>query len=84
MIENNIDTGDTVLHVPSQEEWIVAFVSGDYLCPCGWPLCYAKLSDCKLVEKADSGRKRDILNQMARCGGDDPRRHYAIDTLDKA
>ena len=47
-----IDTGDTVHHEPTGENWIVAFVDGDVLSPLGWPETVAKLADCTLLKKA--------------------------------
>lgn len=41
--------GDTVLHRPTGEEWIVAYAEGDYLAWAGWPNGLAKLADCDLV-----------------------------------
>ncbi len=45
----SIRTGDTVLHKPSGEKWLVAYVQGEYLAWCGWPEGEAKLADCELV-----------------------------------
>ncbi len=47
-----IDTGDIVLHGPTEERWVVACVQGDRLSWVGWPEGTALLSDCTLVEKA--------------------------------
>ena len=46
----SIRTGDTVLHRPSGEKWMVAYVEGDFLAWRGWPDGEARLSDCDLVE----------------------------------
>lgn len=46
-------TGDHVLHKPSGETWVVAFVDGDDLAWCGWPNGLARTSDCEL----DSARQ---------------------------
>lgn len=47
-----IKSGDTVLHKPTGETWVVYEVKNDTLKPCGWPPTYAKLSDCEKVENA--------------------------------
>lgn len=47
-----IDSGDIVHHIPTGEDWIVAFVDGANISPLGWPETVAKLSDCLLLEKA--------------------------------
>ena len=44
----SIRTGDTVLHKPSGEKWLVAYVQGEYLAWCGGPEGEAKLADCEL------------------------------------
>jgi hypothetical protein len=41
--------GDTVLHKPTGEEWLVAYVEGDDLAWCGWPDGLARTGDCELV-----------------------------------
>jgi hypothetical protein len=42
-MQHNIDTGDTVHHGPTGEDWLVAFVDGDKLSPLGWPETVAKV-----------------------------------------
>lgn len=59
------DTGD-IVRVPSlDEEWIVAFVEGDYLYCCGWPLTGVRLSQVELVERATPERRQQLLKDMA-------------------
>jgi hypothetical protein len=67
-----VRTGDTVRHEPSGEEWLVAYVEGTDLVPCGWPLTFAKVSDCKLVTACSDEESTALLNRMAdmRDGGD--------------
>lgn len=73
-----MQTGDTVLHKPSGETWSVAFVEGDELVPRGWPLSYAKVSDCELVTACSWEVRREILRDMAKMINlSDPRRQYA-------
>ena len=73
-----IDTGDFVLHTPSGENWVVAFVCDDFLFPCGWPLTRAKLSDCSLIERATPAFRQSILADMAAIYNEsDPRYRYA-------
>ena len=70
--------GDTVLHRPSGEKWSVAFVDGDELVPRGWPLSYAKLSDCELVKRCDDEAHQTVLRDMAIMNDQsDPRCQYA-------
>ena len=72
-----IQTADTVKHLPTGETWTVAYVDGDELSPVGFPLSFAKASDCKLIERADFDVKIDLLSQLARMAGDDPRTQHA-------
>ena len=74
---SEIDTGDVVKHVPSGEEWIVAYVRGDKLCACGWPESLANLSDCTLVKKATDSERIKLLRAMAHTTGGDSRASYA-------
>lgn len=63
-----IDTGDTVLHGPTGERWVVACVQGDRLSWCGWPEGTANLADCVLVEKASPESKAETTSSD---GGDE-------------
>lgn len=64
-----IDTGDHVFHTPSNETWLVAYVEGKYLIPCGWPACFAKISDCVLTKKATPYERNNLLREMATPNG---------------
>lgn len=70
-----IDTGDTVRHHPSDEEWLVACAhpEEDALYPLGWPPTRAKLSDCALVEKAPAETRAELLAKLAEGRGGDHR-----------
>jgi hypothetical protein len=73
-----IDTADAVLHRPTGETWLVAFVDGDRLTPCGWPLSQAALADCELVRAATDEQRIGLLKQMADMRDDnDPRCRHA-------
>jgi hypothetical protein len=76
-----IDTADTVLHRPSGEEWLVAFVENGRLCACGWPCGYVPVKDCVMVDKAPEAERLELLRNMANISGDDPRKSYAIRAL---
>lgn len=79
-----IDTGDTVYHGPSGEEWIVAFVRSEMLAWCGWPAGMVKLAECKLVKKATKEERLSLLRTMADIGQDDMRWRYAKQALEEA
>ena len=74
---NDIDTGDVVTHCPSGEEWLVAYVDGDHLTACGWPLTRARVSDCVLTRKATTEQRDELLHHMAAISTNDARRDYA-------
>lgn len=61
----DIDTADVVLHGPSGEAWVVAYVKGDRLAWCGWPEGEAMLADCTLTEKATPEQRETLLRAMA-------------------
>lgn len=63
-MSKGIDTGDHVLHRPTGEKWVVAFVEGDVLFWCGWPEGCAALTDCELVRKASPEQRRALLIDM--------------------
>lgn len=64
-----IDTADVVKHVPTGEEWLVAYVKGDKLAWCGWPEGEANLSDCELIKVATDDARYDLLQEMAKGSG---------------
>lgn len=76
-----IDTGDVVLHKPSGETWVVAYVRGDNLCCVGWPESFAQVSDCDLTRAATPEERQTLLESMAGMQGDrtgyDSRKSYA-------
>jgi len=74
-----IDTGDTVYHLPTDEHWVVAYVEGNRVAWCGWPEGEAKLSDCTLIEKATPEDRLKTLEQMA--VSDSKRGRYARNML---
>lgn len=81
MTDQTIDTGDTVHHAPSGEDWVVAYVQGDRLAWCGWPEGEAKLSDCTLIQKAAPEYRQKLLEDMAAMTGNDARKRYARHVL---
>ena len=71
--DQKIDTGDSVLHGPTGETWLVAYVHGHDLCCCGWPASLAKLKDCTLTEKATPEARLQLLKDLADISGNDSR-----------
>lgn len=76
-----IQTGDTVLHKPTGEEWLVAFEKDGRLYWCGWPEGCADTSDCELVEKGTYAQRQALLKDMAKMNGNDARKCYAQEEL---
>ena len=76
-----MDTGDVVLHKPTGEKWVVAYVKGEHLCCCGWPESLALVSDCELVTTAESESRLELLRQIAAMPGSDSRKSYAVERL---
>ena len=64
-MELTIDTADSVLHGPTGETWVVAYVESDRLAWCGWPEGEANLADCTLTEKATPEQRDKLLLEMA-------------------
>ncbi|HYE57249.1 MAG TPA: hypothetical protein VD948_02040 [Rhodothermales bacterium] len=58
--------GDTVLHRPSGERWVVAYADPetDTLSWAGRPNGRAKLSDCELVRRWTDARHREWVEQF--------------------
>ncbi len=58
--------GDRVLHRPSGETWVVAYVDGNDLAWCGWPDGLARTSDCDLVKAASDEDHLRLLREVAK------------------
>lgn len=69
----NIEIADTVKHLPSGEEWIVARVNDLYVWPCGWPETRAHLSDLILVNKASDESRKSLIEDLKKLPASDPR-----------
>ena len=72
--------GDTVLHRPSGETWVVAWCEGEDLAWCGWPNGLAMTADCDTVSAATDDEHRVSVAEVADCGdsrGSRVRRLYA-------
>lgn len=62
--------GDSVHHVPSGEDWILACDEEQYMGntdvrPMGWPETIARGSDCTLLEAATDSQRLDMLRRVA-------------------
>ena len=58
--------GDTVLHRPTGETWILAVDQfGDRVSPCGWPETIAGASDCELKVAASNDERADQLKRSS-------------------
>lgn len=63
-------TGDRVLHRPTGETWIVAFVEGGKIAWCGWPDGRADVADCDRIHVATEEEHRQLVRELARLRGD--------------
>ena len=72
---STIRTGDTVLHRPSGETWLVAYVDGDRLAWCGWPEGEARLEDCELVKSCTDERHWALVEKIAHSASGTRARH---------
>ena len=79
-----MDTGDIVIHKPTGEKWVVAFVDGERLSWCGWPEGLAYTKDCVLLEHARPEERLTLLHQLATMDGLDSRKTYAKNRLARA
>jgi len=55
------DTGDIVHHLPSGEEWLVAFVQNGMMHWCGWPPGNAEEEEFRLVCSATPEMKQRLM-----------------------
>ena len=61
----DIRCGDHVLHEPSGETWVVAYVRGDRLAWCGWPEGETTLAKCRLIKACTDEENADLLYEIA-------------------
>lgn len=61
--------GDHVHHEPTGEDWVVAYVDGNYLAWCGWPEGEAKVADCKLIKTCSDDEHLSMLRRVAKTPG---------------
>ena len=59
--------GDVVRHIPTGEEWLVAYADHDsgYMAAAGWPQERARISDCEIVERCSDDEHADHVKAWA-------------------
>ncbi len=73
-------TGDHVLHKPSGETWVVAYVEDDgrYLAACGWPFSLEPIASFTIEKVVSDEESEKLLQQLAAMHDmDDFRGRYA-------
>ena len=75
---DQIRCGDAVIHIPSGEEWPVAYADYEtgYLAWSGWPEGRAKIEDCERVRIASD--KEHMAHVMEWVGGSSPDHRRAV------
>lgn len=61
--------GDIVHHEPSGEDWVVAYVDGEDLAPCGWPDSLARAADCWLKKSCTDEEHLKWLRDISKADG---------------
>lgn len=61
--------GDHVHHKPTGEDWVVAYVDGEYLGMWGWPAGEAKVVDCTLTKSCTDAEHLKWLQDGAKAEG---------------
>ena len=62
LLASDVRCGDVVRHIPSGDDWIVAWAEGDRLAPAGWPESTAPIADCEMVSRIDDfGHCRSVI-----------------------
>lgn len=67
--ENLPRAGDLILHRPSGETLMVAYVDGQNLAWCGWPAGEANLSDCEIKKPCTDEEHMKMLLTLASGSG---------------
>lgn len=76
-----IRCGDRVHHGPTGEDWVVAYVDGEYLAWCGWPAGEALVLDCTLIKACTDDEHLKQLRECAASSG--KRARWAKAELDR-
>lgn len=58
--------GDQVHHIPSGENWVVAWAEGDDIAPAGWPNSIARVRDTRLVGRATDAEHAETVAILTR------------------
>ena len=76
-------TADIVHHIPSGEEWVVAWADhrSGYMAPCGWPTCQARIADCTVIRAASDEEAKGLIEAMSKSGRTDAHRAAEIAAL---
>jgi hypothetical protein len=61
--------GDHVHHGPTGEDWVIAYVDGEYLAWCGWPEGEARVADCALIKACTDDEHLRMLQECAKSSG---------------
>lgn len=61
--------GDTIKHIPSNENWVVAWADGNTVAPFGWPSSRANLIDCKLARQCSDREHVKLVKDGIASGG---------------
>lgn len=78
-----ISTADHVRHLPSNEEWVVAFNENGRLSPCGWPETLAETKDCVLIKKASDKERIELEQRLLELPSIDIRGSWARRNIKK-
>jgi len=72
--------GDHVLHLPSDETWVVAYADPviDRLAWAGWPNGIARLSDCEITKQCSDEEHREAVDGWRNSGSDDGRKSKVL------
>lgn len=61
--------GDHVHHLPTGEEWFVAWAEDGEVAPAGWPASIARLSDCTVTYRCTDTQHAAAVEEWSRSGG---------------
>jgi hypothetical protein len=64
-----MDTGDSVVHKPTGDVYLVACVHAPYLHTAGFPECRLLIADCVVKDTCSDSMRRDIIKRMAGSSG---------------
>lgn len=76
--------GDVVRHIPSGEEWTVAYADEMVLAPAGWPDSRVQTAQCEIIRRCTDDEHQQAVRDWSLKSSTDSRRANVLRLYGKA